>query len=122
NVDLYLTPGKVVRLVRVVPVPETRMHYFDRFMVNARAFLASPSVKDSCIIDYVVPSLNSSVELARAMATAIDAPFVFPKIENYYSYDGGSHLTPESSERWSAQFVKEADAEIDQCLQRIASR
>jgi hypothetical protein len=51
------------------------------------------------------------------MATAMNAPFVFPAVHNLYSFDG-SHLWPESSERWSAEFVKKADPYIDRCLNR----
>jgi hypothetical protein len=124
NGALVLNPSKKIHnMVRVVDVPETRLHYFDLFMGNARIFLASPSVKGGCIIDYVVPSLNSSVDLARKMAAAIDAPLVFPPLASVgeiYSYDGGSHLTPESSERWSAAFVKDLDPEIDKCVRRTA--
>jgi hypothetical protein len=121
NGVLYVTvdadpPGRV--LVEVPP--ETRMEHMDLFMRNARAFLASPSAKDSCIIDYVIPSNNASVDLARSMAAAIDAPFVFPdlgKLGDLYSYDG-SHLIVESSERWSAEFVNLVDPYVDACLSR----
>ena len=122
NGALYSRPPLVKKLVALVPVPETRMNFFNRFMDNARQFLGSPSVKDACVIDYVVPSLNSSVDLARTMAREIHAPFVFPPVAGYESYDGGSHLTPESSERWAAEFLREADPEIDRCLARTAAR
>jgi hypothetical protein len=111
----YIDKGS--RHIPITDVPETRLHYFDRFMHNARVFLASPSVKDACMINYVVPSLNSSVELARKMSTAMDVPFVFPKTTNLDSFEG-SHLWPESSERWSADFFRLADPYIDQCLAR----
>jgi hypothetical protein len=103
------------RRILLHDIPETRLHYFDFYMKNARAFLASPSVSTACMINYIVPSLDSSVDLARAMAKAIGVPFVFPEIKDYYSFDG-SHMWPESSERWSAEFVKLADPYIDQCM------
>jgi hypothetical protein len=106
-----------LKRIPVKKIPETRLHYFDRFMKNARVFVGSPSVSGSCRINYIVPSLDSSVELARKMADAMDAPFVFPPIRDYDTFDG-SHLWPESSERWSAEFVALADPLINRCLKR----
>ena len=56
-------------------------------------FLAVPPSADLARINYIVPSLNSSVELARKMADAMHAPFVFPPIRDYDTFDG-SHLWP----------------------------
>jgi hypothetical protein len=106
-------PGRIL-----VEVPaETRMSHFETFMKNARIFLSSPSVRDVCLIEYVIPSNNSSVDLARRMAAAMDAAFVYPIVSNLYSFDG-SHLLIESSERWSAEFVKLVDSPVDSCLKR----
>jgi hypothetical protein len=104
-----------LKRIPVKDVPETRIHYFDLFMKNAKAFLASPSISGSCRINYIVPSLDSSVDLARKMAQAMNTPFIFPPIRDYFSFDG-SHLWPESSERWSAEFLELADPFIDRCL------
>jgi hypothetical protein len=110
-------PGRIL-----VEVPsETRMNYFAFYVKNARNFLASPSVKDGCLINYVIPSNNSSVDLARQMAEEMGAAFVFPSPDNYYTADG-SHLVPESSERWSTEFVRLADAYVDECIARRRNR
>ena len=106
-----------LKRILVMPVVETRLHYFDRFMRNANTFLASPSIRGSCRINYLVPHLDLSLDLARKMAGAMNAPFVYPAVQNLYTFDG-SHLWPESSERWSAEFVKEADPYIDSCLKQ----
>jgi hypothetical protein len=97
--------------------PESRMHFKPLFMANARAFLASPSAKGACLIEYLIPSNAASVDLARSMAADLKAPFVFPQVDDLHSFDG-SHLLPESSERWASEFVKELDPSIDRCLKR----
>jgi len=84
-------------------------------MQHARTFLASSSVKNSCIIDYVIPSNTSSVDLARRMAAAMGAPFIYPEVENLVSFDG-SHLIIESSERWATAYLKIVDAHLDECI------
>jgi hypothetical protein len=104
------------RIPVVIP-PETRMIYKASFMANAREFLASPAARSSCLIDYIVPSNGAAVELARSMAADLRAPFVFPRVDGLFSFDG-SHLVPESSERWAAEFVKALDPAIDGCLAR----
>jgi hypothetical protein len=106
--------------VPVVVPPETRLHSFDFFMKVSGPFFKSPSVKDSCLIDYVIPSNMSSVDLARKMSSAIGAAFVYPAVDNLFSFDG-SHLVIESSERWSAEFVKLVDPYVDKCLRKTGS-
>ena len=97
--------------------PASRMRAFDLYMKNADAFYEAIPSKNSCSILYLVPSKLSSPQLGQKMAGAIGAGWVFPEVEDLYSYDG-SHLDPENSEKWAQAFVRDLDPEIDRCLQR----
>ena len=114
-IDLDNYPDPTGNVPVALPPPETRMEYYDFYMKRVRTFLASPSTQDACLINYLIPSNVASVDVARRMAAAMGATFVFPSPDGYYSSDG-SHLRPESSERWSTEFTKLADRHVDECM------
>jgi hypothetical protein len=53
--------------------------------------------------------------LARKVADAVGAPLITPAVEALRTFDH-SHLDEPGAERWSAQFLSEAEPLISACL------
>jgi hypothetical protein len=114
---IYFPPKSEVELKPIQIAPDTRLGHVDFFMTHARTFMASSSVKGSCIINHLVPWNDASVEVAREMARRMEVPFVFPDPTGYFTFDD-LHMDVASSERWAAEFMKMVDPQIDRCLAR----
>ena len=86
-------------------------HYADL----GEAFLAKLAVDRRCVIATLVPTVNSKVEEARAIAARLGLDLIAPNVDGMRTFDG-SHLDQASAERWSAQFLAEAGPRIRECV------
>jgi hypothetical protein len=88
-----------------------------RLEVGGRDFLNQISVPKSCIVFISSPlsvwSSASAAELARRLAVS----YVAASDQDWNTMDG-SHLIPESAERWSKQILEQINPVLDRCLVR----
>jgi hypothetical protein len=109
---------KPTRHMQLTEAPVSDRGNFDLYWRRAVTVLASPTVRDSCLILHIVPSLHRSYDALRAVAAKMGRPFVFPELtpeKNWWMYDG-SHMYDDSAERWTAEFLELLEPHIDRCL------
>jgi hypothetical protein len=87
----------------------------EREAAEGKAFLSKLPVGADCVILTVIPTDETSLGTANAIAKAIGQPLVNPEIAKLQTFDG-SHLDPQSAERWSEAFLKAAGPQIRRCL------
>jgi hypothetical protein len=78
-------------------------------------FLPSLSAERGCTILTIVPTVNTSIGTAKAIAGALRLNFVAPRLGGLITFDH-YHLDAESAQRWSAVFLEEAGSQIRKCL------
>ena len=103
---------------RVLPFEEADVDSITllRLRQRAEAFVRRSGVPAACVILTVVPSPEFKGS-ASALAAAIGARVVQPRLDaaDITTLDG-SHLSPVSAEKWSAEFLREAWPYMAQCL------
>jgi hypothetical protein len=82
---------------------------------EGKAFLSQLPVASDCVILTVIPTGETGVGTAGAIAKTLGMPLVIPEVAGLQTFDG-SHLDPESAERWSEAFLKAAGPQIRRCL------
>jgi hypothetical protein len=82
-----------------------------------REFLHSLPSGNACTILTMVPNMNTDLGTANAIASGMGVKFVAPRLDGLETYDH-VHLNPESAQRWSAAFFKEAGPQIRNCLSK----
>jgi hypothetical protein len=82
-----------------------------------RELLPSLAPDRACTIFTIVPSVNTDVGTAQAVAVALGSNLVAPRLAGLMTFDG-IHLDPESAQRWSAAFLEEAGPQIRKCLSK----
>jgi hypothetical protein len=87
----------------------------EREVAEARDFLSKLSVRPDCVILTVIPSGETSLGTASAIAKGLGMTLVTPEVAGLHTYDG-SHLDKRSAERWSDAFFKAAGPQIRRCL------
>lgn len=78
-------------------------------------FLSRLPVRRECAILTMVPTVNTSIGTAKAIASAIGQSLIAPELDGLSTFDE-SHLDPESAERWSNAFIEAAGPQIQKCL------
>jgi len=81
----------------------------------AQSFIGAIGVTKSCVVLTVSPRRDAPVAYAKALANQLGVQWVAPQLNDLHTIDG-SHLDPDSSERWSAAFVDEIDETVRSCL------
>jgi hypothetical protein len=78
--------------------------------------------KDKCVILTNVPSVETSMGNANAVAVGVGAKLVIPEsLQGLQTFDG-SHLDQLSAERWSQAFFQASGSTIRSCLEEHAVR
>jgi hypothetical protein len=85
------------------------------FAARGERFLAAMPVRPECQILTMVPTVNTPVGTAKAIATALKRPLVAPQLTDLQTFDE-SHLDTTSAEQWSSAFFLEAAPVIRSCL------
>jgi len=94
------------------------------YISSANEFLSNLSVPRDCVILTLVPTVDTrswdhlgatSIGTAKAIAAGLGRNLVAPELAGLNTFDG-SHLDPESAERWSAAFAEAAGPQIRRCL------
>ncbi len=87
----------------------------ERSLAIAARFLAELDVPHRCIILTLVPSRDTRIADAKAMAEGLNTPLILPELDRLETFDG-SHLTHSSAERWSEAFLDDAAPIVRECL------
>lgn len=82
-----------------------------------RRFLPRLAAREDCVILTTVPTANTGLATAKAVAEALNRPFIAPRVDDLQTFDA-SHLDGPSAERWSAAFMAAASNSIQQCVAR----
>jgi hypothetical protein len=99
----------------VVIDPDREMDIAPRAIAVAREFLATASLSPSCMILTTVPDNFATPLLVQTIAHALGSPLVEAKADGLSTFDLG-HLDAPSAQRWSAQFLNQAEPLISACL------
>ena len=92
----------------------------DLYENRARNFLAEIAAEPGCIVLTDIPNFATSIGTADALAKRLDLPLVAPQIDGLTTFDG-SHLTPESADRWAKAFMDGLIPYLQQCLRETDS-
>jgi hypothetical protein len=82
---------------------------------SAEAFMSYLSLPRNCTILTIIPTVNTSIGTARAIAAAMNMDLIAPELPGLGTFDE-SHLDRESAQRWSAAFMEAAGPRIRSCL------
>jgi hypothetical protein len=84
---------------------------------EGKAFLSKLSVRPDCVILTVIPSEETKLGTASAIAKELGMTLVAPDVTGLQTFDG-SHLDQKSAERWSDAFLKAAGPQIRRCVSK----
>ena len=96
------------------------MDVLKAFVARGERFLAALPVRPECQILTMVPTVNTPVGTAKAIAAALNRRLVAPQLNDLQTFDE-SHLDVTSAERWSSAFFLEAGPLIQSCLAASAT-
>ena len=118
----YVNPPRVNPPREWEPIPVSYDQAINQDVVSsytdaAILFLSQVPVKRSCIILTEVPTTETKIGNAKAVATALGTNFVAPEISEELGTDDGTHLTQPSAQRWSQAFFEAAGSKIRSCLE-----
>jgi hypothetical protein len=81
-----------------------------------RSFISELPVKAECVILTVVPTVDTKLGVANAIASGLGKMLVVPqRVDDLQTFDG-THIDQASAERWSEAFFKTAGPQIQKCV------
>jgi len=86
----------------------------DAYVDRARTLLDQTGLTTACVVLTVVPANHASPDLGRQIARQLGSPFILPETSGLLTVDG-NHLTQESAERWSGDFVAQLAPLLHRC-------
>ena len=87
----------------------------EAYVQRGREFLSRLPVRRECTILTMVPTVNTDIGTAKAIASALGRPLVAPELPGLDTFDE-SHLDRRSAQLWSQAFVEQAGPRIRQCV------
>jgi len=84
----------------------------------AISFFAHQDVKRECVILTMVPTVETKIGNANAIAKALGMDLIVPENMTGIETFDGSHLDQPSAERWSRAFLQSAGPKIQSCFER----
>jgi hypothetical protein len=110
---------------RVADVPASYNEVVDQaiardYTARARQFIANLPVDSQCVLLTIVPTVNTSIATARAIAASLGTTLIAPDLAGLSTFDK-SHMDKPSAERWSGAFFESAGPRIRQCLGHAAT-
>jgi hypothetical protein len=84
----------------------------------AERFIAATGVPRSCVVLSAPPTAGMSLDAyVRELGRLLGVRVSLPNVNDLMTFDG-SHLVPESAERWSAALLEDIDKAISACASR----
>ena len=105
---------------RFTSKPVSYIRDIDRAMAETYAaaaseFLSHLPVSRECVILTVVPTVDTPIGTAKAIASTLGSNLTAPELAGLNTFDE-SHLDQESALRWSSAFIEAAAPQIGKCL------
>ena len=91
--------------------PQAWIDYVD----IARGFVGGLPVAKACVVLTLAPYHRTKRREAAAIADALGLPLISPQLHGLTTFDG-SHLDPDSAQRWSEAFFAAAGPAIHRCV------
>jgi hypothetical protein len=110
-----VTYYRETRSFPVIVDPSRDLDMAPRAIAVAHDFIAATGLDPHCLLLTVVPSDLATPLLAQQVAAAEGLKLIAPMPDGLFTFDH-SHLDSASAERWSAQFLQEAEPLISTCL------
>lgn len=108
--------GKLEKIKPVSYDPVVDQEMVRTNIVSAKEFLSNLTVKRECIILTMVPTVETKIASATAVANAVGLNLLTPGPLTGLQTMDGSHLDATSAERWSRAFFQAAGSQIQKCL------
>jgi hypothetical protein len=111
----------ISRLSRMKVLPVSYDQQIDQREIDeaveiGRKFLSELPVKGECVILTAVPSADTKLGVANAIANGVGEMLVVPgHLDDLQTFDD-AHLDQASAERWSKAFFETAGPQIQKCL------
>ncbi len=129
NVAFFRSIGTgawVVTGGRFTSKPVSYSQSIDRKVLEAYAasgsdFLSHLPVSRECAILTMVPTVDTPIGTAKAIADAVGLRLVAPELPGLNTFDE-SHLDRESAQRWSEAFIEAAGPQILKCVDAQTGR
>jgi hypothetical protein len=88
---------------------------YPTYLQHARQMLTQTSTRRDCIVITNVPAMYDLHGLAQYLGDSLGLTVVAPEVSGLSTFDR-SHLTPESSVRWTQEFLRELQPVLSRCL------
>jgi hypothetical protein len=88
---------------------------YPKYLQFARRMLALTDVPRDCIVITNVPAMYDLSGLARYLGDSLGLTVVTPQVPGLSTFDK-SHLTPQSSVRWTRAFLEDLEPVISRCV------
>jgi hypothetical protein len=95
--------------------PNEREALYPQYLAVARELVAKLGIPAQCVVLTQVPSEEDLTGLARYIGGPLGITVIDPAVANLSTFDR-SHLTPESSVRWTHQFLTELEPLLARCI------
>lgn len=113
---IWLTAGrKPDQRVAVAEGPASETERWPHFIDLANRFVDTLGVERECLVLTIVPNSQTRRAEAEAIAQALGARFIAPRIDGLTTFDG-SHLDSRSAALWSASFLDAAGPVLERCV------
>jgi hypothetical protein len=87
----------------------------DGYATAGSEFLSNLTVARDCQILTMIPTVDTGMGTARAIALALGRTLIAPELAGLNTFDA-SHLDQQSAQRWSTAFIAAAGPHIRKCL------
>jgi len=106
-------PNDTTRFPTSERIDELRERYPD-YLNTAREFVQKLEMPPECIVITAVPSNSPKASLAKYLAESLGVTLIDPELKDISTFDK-SHLTPESSLRWTQAFLRDLEPILRRC-------
>jgi len=94
--------------------PDELLDKYPEYLTNAEDFVEHLNISRECIVITAVPTEWPKADLAKYLAKSLGVSLVAPELPDMKTFDK-SHLTPESSKRWSQAFLTGLEPILKKC-------
>jgi hypothetical protein len=92
-----------------------RQPLYHNYLQAARQVVNKLGLPGRCIVITNVPAYSDMHDLARYLATSLGVTVINPDVPDLATFDR-SHLTPESSRRWTQAFLQQLEPLLHSCI------
>jgi hypothetical protein len=100
--------------------PNEALELYPKYLAAAKRLVSKLDIPSHCIVLTHVPSEESLPGLAQYIGDALGLTVIEPQLPDLYTFDL-AHLTPQSSVRWTRDFLENMEPLLRQCVARDAT-